>query len=160
MKHLLLIAAIAMANLSFAKTETVSFDCKGNHFTESTLFGGAIEGDCKTNLVENNLELTYDIDTFGIGFGASTHGKRTLKLELSPRMLMKLVREGQLDLLSCNGGSVEIGWIGGVQYSKVCARENKGDLDKACITFKGGLLYSGLGVELGARCNTFELRSI
>lgn len=134
--------------------------CSGKHFTQSTPFGGKLEGNCKGALQDLEVELEYQIDTIGVGFGASTTSYRNINLELNSQMINTLKRKNILDLESCNGGSISIGYIGGVNYSKVCAREDENDIAKACITFKGGLLYSGLGVELGASCDKFRLTLI
>ena len=138
-------------------TSAAEVDCRGEHFTNSSLFGGSIEGECDARVNNKKIKLTYDINIYGVGWGASTRSIRKITLDLDANLLKKLEREGVLDLEKCNGGAFSIGWIGGVSYSKICAREYSNAPAKACIKFSGGLLYSGVGAELGARCDKFRL---
>lgn len=149
----LIVLGFIFANSSFAR----DLKCYGEHFTNAAIVGGKIEGNCIGIIDGHELELEYEIKTAGIGYGASTRSKRAIVLELNPEMIKELKQEGALDLESCHGGSISAGYIGGVDYTKICARQYAGDKAKACINFSGALLYSGVALKFGASCEKFKL---
>ena len=154
MKSLLTILVLITA---MSAAQAAEVNCRGEHSIKSTAFGGKIIGRCNANQENLNISLEYKIATTGFGLGASSHAERELSLNLDEALLEKLKERKVLDLEVCSGGSVEIGYLAGVNFSRVCARESDGAQSGACLTFFNALRFSGVGVELGAECEKFHL---